>query len=170
MATKDSAAPILTMPDRQVDIMRIFDAPRELVFQAWTDREHLMRWYAPHGCTTLFRTFDFREGGLFHSCVRGPEGHECWCTGVYLEITAPERIVYTVAMSDAQGNPVEPAQAGMDPDWPKETVVTVTFARHGAGTKLTLRQTVSESLAKRTGAHPSWIEMLDRLATDLTHT
>jgi hypothetical protein len=57
----------------------------------------------------------------------------------------------------------------MDPDWPRETTVTITLAEHAAGTKLTLQQTVSESVAKRTGAHPSWIEMLDRLAAELAH-
>jgi hypothetical protein len=57
----------------------------------------------------------------------------------------------------------------MDPDWPAETVLTVTFAELAGKTRLTLQQTVLESLAKRTGAHPSWIQMLDRLAEDLAH-
>jgi uncharacterized protein YndB with AHSA1/START domain len=155
-------------PSRQeVVITRDFDAPRELVFKAWSDPEHLMRWFAPKGCTTHFSKMDFRQGGVFHSCIRNPRVHDCWCKGVYREIVVPERIVYTLAVSDENGNLVEPVDVGMDQDWPRETIVTVTFAEHEGRTKLTLHQTVLESVAKRTGAHPSWIEMLDRLAEDL---
>ena len=156
-----------TGAEQEVFITRVFDAPRELVFKAWTDPEHLVHWFAPDGCTIHFREIDLRPGGAFHSCVRLPDGKGCWCTGVYREIVAPERIVFTMVAADENGNPVEPTKVGMDPDWPRETVVTVTFAELGRKTELTLRQTVSEALAKRTGAHPSWIEMLDRLAEDL---
>ena len=151
----------------EVLITHIFDAPRELVFEAWTDPEHLKRWFAPRGCTTDFARIDIRPGGSFHSCVRTPDGHECWCLGVYREIVAPERIVFSMTTADANGEPVEPAHVGMDPEWPKETVVTVTLTAHGAKTKLTLHQTVHETVAKRTGAHPGWIDMLDRLAETL---
>lgn len=152
---------------QEVVITRVFDAPRELVFEAWTDPEHLMRWFAPKGCTTHFSKMEFRQGGVFHSCIRNPRVHDCWCKGVYREIVVPERIVYTLAVSDENGNSVEPVDVGMDLDWPRETIVTVTFAEHEGRTKLTLHQTVLESVAKRTGAHPSWIEMLDRLAEHL---
>ena len=151
----------------EVLITHVFDAPRELVFKAWTDPEHLQRWYAPRGCTTHFVKIDVRPGGTFHSRIRTREAHDCWCIGVYREIVAPERIVFTLVAADEKGDPVEPAQVGMDPEWPKETTVTVTFAEHGGKTKLTLHQTVAETIAKRTGAHPSWIEMLERLAEEL---
>jgi uncharacterized protein YndB with AHSA1/START domain len=137
------------------------------VFQAWTDPGHLKRRYAPEGCTTHFSRIDLRQGGAFHSCVRSPDGHACRCKGVYREIAAPERIVYTLAIADEKGSLVRPADVGMDPERPRETIVTVTFAEHEGRATLALRQTVSESLAKRTGAHPGWIEMLDRLAEDL---
>ncbi len=166
MAEK-SNSPATEPVERLVEITRVFNAPRELVFRAWTDREQLLHWFAPRGCTIAFRTLDLRPGGTFHSCILTPSGHQCWCQGVYREIVAPERIVFTMAVADEQGNLVEPADVGMDPDWPRETIVTVTFAELEGKTKLTLRQTVNESLAKRTGAHPSWIEMLDRLAENL---
>jgi uncharacterized protein YndB with AHSA1/START domain len=148
-------------------IARTFDAPREDVFRAWTDPEQLAQWYAPHGCTIAFRELDVREGGAFHSVIHTPDGHDCWCRGVYMELVAPERIVYMLAVADADGNLITPVQAGMDPEWPRETKVTVTFAEHGGKTMLTLHQTVSESLAKRTGAQPSWLQMLDRLEEQL---
>ncbi len=154
--------------DHEILITRVFDAPRELVFKAWADPEHLTRWYAPRGCTVTFRKLEFRLGGTFHSCIRIPNGDECWCTGVYREIIEPERIVFTMAVANANGDSIEPVDAGMDPEWPRETIVTVMFADLGGKTKLTLHQTVLETLAKRTGAYPSWIEMLDRLADSLS--
>jgi len=151
----------------EVVITRIFDAPRELVFKAWTDPEDLAQWYAPKGCTVDFYTFDFRPGGAFLHCIRNPASHDCFCKGTYREIVVPQRIVYSLSFSDEYGAFVEPADAGMDPDWPRETIVTVTFTEQDGKTKLSLHQTVLESVAKRTGAYPSWIEMLERLAGEL---
>ena len=76
-------------------------APRP-VFEAWTDPEHLQRWFAPRGCTVHFCRIDFRPGGTFHSCIRTPDGHDCWCVGIYRAIVAPERIVFTMAVADEQ--------------------------------------------------------------------
>lgn len=164
---KSTGAAATAAPDRDVLITRVFDAPRELVFQAWTDPAHLAHWYAPHGCTISFREIEVREGGVFHSCIGGPDGSACWCKGVYREVVAPERIVCTMAIADEQGNLMDPTDVGMDPEWPRETVLTVTFEEQDGKTKLTLHQTVSEELAKRTGAHQSWLQMLDRLAEQL---
>ncbi|HKR33564.1 MAG TPA: SRPBCC domain-containing protein [Steroidobacteraceae bacterium] len=147
-----------------VRIERVFAAPRELVFEAWTKPEYLLQWYAPRGCTIRFEAIDVRPGGRFHSCIHNPAFGDCWCVGVYREIVRPERIVYTLATADSAGNEIEPAKAGHDPRWPRETLVTVTFEDVRGATKLTLEQNVLESLAKHTGAHPSWLEMLDRLA------
>lgn len=148
----------------QVVITRVFDAPREVVFRAWTERGHLLRWYAPRTCAIEFRTLDVRPGGTFHSCIRSPDGHACWCRGTYREVVFSERLVLTMEIADEEGNAAEPADVGMDPEWPKVTLLTVTFEAQDGKTRLTLRQTVSESLAKRTGAHPSWLDMLNRLA------
>lgn len=156
--------------DRQVCITRVFDAPCEFVFQAWSNAEHLARWFAPNGCTVQFHGLDFRPGGTFHSCIRSPQGHECWCVGEYLEIDAPFRLAFTMAIANAQGERVAPASVGMNPEWPAETLVTVTFKDIDGKTELTLQQAVNEALAKRTGAHPSWLQMFDRLDADLART
>ena len=150
--------------DRDVLITRVFDAPREMVFDAWTDPLQLARWYAPPGCEIEFRTLDPRPGGTFLSCIRSPGGHECWCRGVYRTVNRPVQIVFTMVVANERGEAVDPSAVGMDPDWPLETVVTVTLVPRDGRTLLTLHQTVSESLAKRTGAHPSWLQMFDRLA------
>ena len=148
---------------RTLRIERSFDAPRELVFDAWTRPEYLMQWYAPHGCTIQLVRLEARPGGRFHWCIHNPSFGDCWCVGVYQELVRPERIVYTLATADSAGNQIEPAQAGHDPRWPRESLVTVTLADVRGATLLTLEQNVLESLAKHTGAHPSWLQMLERL-------
>ena len=151
----------------QVLITRVFAASRAQVFKAWTDQTQLARWFAPHGCRIEYRRFEFKPGGSYHSCIHTPDGHQCWCVGEYREIVPAERIVFTMAIGDAAGKRRDPVSAGMDPAWPEETVVTITFQEQDGKTTLTLRQTVNEELAKRTGAHPSWLQMFDRLETEL---
>lgn len=154
--------------EQEVLIERTFDAPREAVFRAWTDPKSLARWYAPQGCTIEFHTLDVRSGGSFHSCVVIPDGKRCWCRGEYLEVVAPQRIVYTMEVCDEHGAAADPVAMGMDSEWPKTTTVTVSFIELEAGrTKLTLQQTVRRSLAEKTGAYPSWLSMLDLLAAEL---
>ncbi len=153
--------------DRMVVITRIFDAPRELVFKAWTEPEHLMRWWAPKDFTTPFCEVDLRPGGVFHFCMRSPEGLEFWGRGVYREVVELERIVYTDSFADEKGDPVEPARYGMSPNYPSETLVTVTFTEHEGKTKVTLRHAVLESVPERAGIQQGWSEMFDRLAEEL---
>lgn len=160
-------AAVPELDDLQVVITRVINAPRELVFKAWTDPVQLVRWYAPQGCSIEFRQIDIRQGGTFHSCIRTPQGFQCWCVGEYQEVVPPERLVFTMAIADEQGERITPAVAGHDQDWPAETTVIVTFTPLGSQTKLTLQQSVSEALARRTGAYPSWLQMLDHLAAEL---
>ncbi len=149
--------------NEDVFISRIVDAPREQVFQAWTDPVGLEQWFAPKGCTIHFKQIDIREGGTFHSVIKNPAYKDCWCVGTYLEIVKPERIVFTMVNADENGNPLTAVEAGMDPEWPASTTVTVTLGAKGNQTEFTLHQTVNETIAKRTGAHPSWLQMLDIL-------
>lgn len=155
-----------TAAAKQVLIVRVLDAPRELVFRAWTDAEHLKRWYAPDGCTLSAFSGEIRRGGAFHSCIRTPDGTECWCKGVYKEVVRNERLVYTMRLSDARGRDVDTKNTHLSghADWPAETTVTVTFENLSGKTKMTLYQTVQEDVARRTGAYPSWLQMFDRLA------
>jgi uncharacterized protein YndB with AHSA1/START domain len=144
-------------------IERVFDAPRELVFEAWTNPEHLLAWFAPRGCTVSYSHIDVRPGGRFLSRIQNPSFGDCWCVGEYLEVVAPERIVYSIAIADSKGNKVDPAHAGHHPDWPRETIVRVTLEDDHGSTRLTLEQNASTALAKQTGAYPSWLQMLDEL-------
>ncbi|MEO6151224.1 MAG: SRPBCC domain-containing protein [Mucilaginibacter sp.] len=148
-------------------ITRLFNAPRELVFSAWTDAEHLKKWFAPDGCSIHFKHIDVREGGTFHSCISVPNYGDCWCIGTYIEITSPEKIVYSISNADEHGNRAVADDAGKDPDWPLETMVTILFENYEGKTKLILHQNAPEDVAKRTGAYPSWLQMLDNLEREL---
>lgn len=98
----------VTMPsDRELVVTRVFNAPRELVFKAWSDPEYLARWWGPKGWTVPVSTMDFRPGGKWHYCMKGPEGEQSCGLAIYHEIVPPERIVYTDYFADAEGNPKE---------------------------------------------------------------
>lgn len=157
--TRETAGPAQPI----VCIEEVFDARRERVFDAWINPDLLAQWFAPHGCTLHIASIDVRAGGSYHWCIRNPEFGPCWSIGTYLEVTRPERLVFTSVIANAQGEPATPESQGHDAAWPAETIVRVTFTERGSQTVVRLEQTVSEALAKRTGAHPSWIAMLGRL-------
>lgn len=136
-----------------VEIEREIAAPRELIFRLWSKPEYLLRWFAPRRCTLEIHAFDFRAGGEFRSTIREPDGSACDAVATFLEIVPAQKIVYRIR-----------ASKGAAP--PEETTVTVTLSDHGSGTLLELRQTLPEALARRTGAYPSWLEMLDRLGDE----
>ena len=110
------------------------------------------------------------SGGVIHFFVRLPDGRDMWTKDVVREVVEPERIVLTLSFADEGGNVVPPAHYGVSSDWPLEALITVTFAEQGGKTKMTLRHSVLESVAKRTGALQGWTEGLDRLAEELAKT
>lgn len=144
-------------------ITRIINAPRQLVYECWTNAEHLKKWYAPTDCTCHFTSVDIKIGGGFHGSINHTDGRRNWFRAVFKEIDAPEKLVFTLARADEHGNHVSPKDAGMPAGWPDVTVVTLTFEDLGKQTRFTLHQTVDLDLATRTGAYPSWLQMLDRM-------
>ena len=154
-----------THTEKELLITHLFNAPRELVFESWTDPEKLKHWYAPDGCTIEFRSINAKEGGFFHSCIHDPIHGDCWIKGLYKEVTFPEKLVFSMILSNENGDDVRSADAGKPEDWPEEVLTTVTFTEIGKQTKLTIHQTVSEAEAKKTGAYQSWIKMFNRLET-----
>lgn len=159
--------PVVEPSERELVITRIFDAPRELVWKAWTEPEHVMRWWGPKGFTSPVCKIDLRVDGRYLNCMRSPEGQDFWSTGVYREIVEPERIVYTDSFSDAEGNVVPASHYGLSGDFPLELQVTVTFEEHEGKTKLTLRHVGIPSGADYDGAQQGWSESFDKLADKL---
>ena len=148
---------------KELLISHLFDAPRELVFQAWTDPEQLKHWYAPDGCSIEFKTIDVIPGGHFHYCILDPVHGPCWIIGTYLEILKDEKLIFTMVMSNEDGDEVSSVANGKVEDWPERHVATVTFQSIGQQTKMVIHQTVSEEKAKETGAYQSWVKMFNKL-------
>jgi len=117
------------------ELTRVFDAPRAVVFKAWTDSEHLKRWWGPAGCELGACNVDLKPGGSFHYSIRMPNGPEIWGKFVYREILPPERLVFVNCFSDAAGNLT---RHPFSPTWPLEILNTITFAEQFGKTTLTL--------------------------------
>lgn len=162
-----SAVPNAT--EGELVITRVFDAPRELVWRAWTEPEHFMRWWGPRGFTVPHCTIDLRPGGRIHFCMRWPDGRDIWSGGIVREVIEPSLLVSTACFVDAEGNLVSPTHYGLSADFPPEVVMTVTFEDYeGNKTRLTLRETIPTSVAEGAGAYQGWNESFDRLADYLT--
>lgn len=144
---------------RVFEAERVFAAPRELVFRAFSSAEHLKHWWGPKEWTLPVCEVDFRPGGVWFYGMRGPNGEESWGKATYREIAPPERIAYTDAFADAEGN--------INPDMP-QMEITVTFADLGDGkTRVTSRAIFpsAESLdaAVGMGMEQGMNETFDRL-------
>jgi len=147
-------------------ITRIFDAPRELVWQAWTDPKQLVKWWGPKNFTAPAAKIDLRVGGKYLNCMRSPEGQDYWTTGIYREVVPPERLVYTDSFADADGNVVPGSHYGLGEDFPLEMLVTVTFEDVAGKTKMTLKHVgLPESMSDMT--RTGWNESFDKLAESL---
>jgi uncharacterized protein YndB with AHSA1/START domain len=119
-------------------ISRVFDAPRDKVWKAWTEVERLKQWWGPKGFVVTHCKVDLRPGGIMHYCLRTPDGNEMWGKFAYREIVKPERLVWINSFSDKDGGTtVHP----MSPDWPREMLTKVTFEEQGGKTKVTVQWT-----------------------------
>lgn len=145
-------------------ITRIFDAPRDLVWKAWTEPERVKKWWGPKNFTAPVSKIDLRVGGKYLSCMRGPDGKDYWSTGVYREIVPMERIVSTDSFADEKGTVVPASHYGMTGDWPMELLVTVTFEEAGGKTKMILRHEGIPSGMMRELTETGWSESFDKLA------
>jgi uncharacterized protein YndB with AHSA1/START domain len=138
--------------ERELVVTRIIDAPRDLVFKAWTEPEQVARWWGPHGFVTTHCDMDIRPGGAFRCCMRSPGGTDHWKRGVYREIVEPQRIVFTFAWEDTDGNSGH------------ELLTTVTFEDLGAQTRLTLHQATFETVERRDDHRGGWTSCFERFA------
>jgi uncharacterized protein YndB with AHSA1/START domain len=158
MAARASSNLALTLPsDREIVMTRVFDAPRRLVFEAWTKPEHLTRWWGRRGSTLPVCEMDFRPGGAWRFVERGRDGGEHAFRGVYREIVPPERLVYTFEFEGMPGH---------------VSIETLTFVEQDGKTTL-VNTVLFESVEDRdgmlrSGMEAGAVETLDRLAEHLT--
>lgn len=144
--TPAAARPALT-------ITRVFDAPRELVFAAWTDPAQLVHWWGPKGFDTPSAELDVTPGGAWRTCIRSEtDGREYWSRGEYREVVPPQRLVFTFVWEE---------------DGSLDSVVTVDFAADGDKTRMTFRQAPFASERERDEHDEGWSECFDDLAAAL---
>ena len=125
-------------PDAFV-VTRTYDAPRALMWKAWTELERLKKWWGPKGFTMQSCTLDLKPGGRFHYNMHGPAGAvmgDMWGKFVYREVVPPERLVFVSSFSDPAGNTT---RAPFSADFPLEILSTLTFEEEGKRTRLTMR-------------------------------
>lgn len=125
-------------------VTRIVDAPVEEVWRAWTDPDLVRRWWGPKDYTAPVARIDLREGGRYIFGMRAPEahgGHTHYTAGVYTMVVPLQRLEFTQRLVDADGNPIDPARAGLPPDFPAEIRTAVAFRRmRGNMTELTVTE------------------------------
>jgi uncharacterized protein YndB with AHSA1/START domain len=131
----------------ELTITRSFNAPAALVFKAWTQAEHLVRWLGPRSHPAREVEVDFREGGAWRACLRSPDGEDLWMGGRYREISPPDRLVLTFAW-DSTGF---------------ETVVTIRLEEVGERTVMHFHQAPFASVDSRDSHNEGWSSSFDRL-------
>ena len=146
--------------NRELVLTRILDAPRELVFKAWTDPKHMAQWWGPKYFTNPVCELDVRPGGAILIHMRDPDGVDYPMKGTFQEVVEPERLVFTTsAIEDDEANPQ------------LESVTIVTFAEHDGKTKLTVQAVVTKAMPGAEGAlagmEEGWTQSLDKLADHL---
>lgn len=152
--------------EKDMVITRILNAPRELVFKAWTDPDLLSQWWGPEHFTAPIVKIDPRVGGQVLLSMQSPEGDMYWSGGEFKEYDPPNRLAWTDHFADEDGNLVLPEAYGMPADFPAETLVTVTFETvDGNKTRLTIHNNIPMALAETAQAAEGWKSSLDKLAT-----
>ena len=151
-------------------ITRVFDAPRELVWQAFADPERMKHWFGPKGSTIVSSKMDLRVGGIYHGAMRNPDGQVMWAKFVYREVSPPVRLSWVHSFSDDKGGLT---RHPLSVSWPLELLTTVTFEEAPGGkTKLTLQWTPINATeeerktfaAARDSMQGGWTGTFERLA------
>jgi uncharacterized protein YndB with AHSA1/START domain len=157
MTTADNAAASAPASDRELVLTRLIDAPPEKLYRAWTEPALLKEWFAPLPWTTPHAELDVRPGGANLVVMRGPDGNEMPCPGVYLEVVPNRRLVFTDAYTAAW----EPSQK------PFMTVI-LTFDEEGGKTRYTARvrhwTAADREAHEKMGFHQGWGQCADQLA------
>jgi len=145
------------LADRAVTLQRELDAPRAMVYRAWTDPQQLAQWWGPSGFTTPLCEMDVRPGGAIRVDMRGPDGATYRNQGAFHEVVENERLVYNIETFDEQGNSAADA------------VITVTFAEHDGRTRVTVNARVVSLTVPgfADGMEEGWSQSLDRLVASV---
>ncbi len=149
----------------RMTITRVFDAPRELVWKAWTNPQYAKQWWGPKGFTTPVYEMDFRVGGKFLIAMRSPDGQDFWNAGEYHEIVPHEKIVSSMWFADSKGNKVQPEHYGIEHEAVEGARDTTLFEDLGNGqTRLTFIGNEAMDEAVNSGQLEGWNQILEKFA------
>jgi uncharacterized protein YndB with AHSA1/START domain len=157
MSPNTASSPSLTAtPVKELNLTRVFKAPRSLVFKVWTEAEHLAKWWGPHHFTNTVHKFDARPGGAIRIDMRGPDGTVYPMGGMFEEIEEPHRLVFTTTALDATTGTVYLKLQNI-----------VTFTEHNGRTTMTLHAAVTEATPEGAlalkGMEAGWTQSIERL-------
>jgi len=150
---------VLEIAQPELNITRVFDAPRALVFKAWIEARHMGAWFSPQTFTSPVCELDPRPGGAIHVEMEGPDGVRYPMRGKFIEMDEPRRLVLSTYLEDGEGVFLE-------------NLVTVDFAEEGAKTRMSLSAKVVLAKAKAApslkGMNQGWAETIDKLGDYVT--
>lgn len=153
---------------KDIVVTRVFDAPVEQVWRAWTDPEQVMHWWGPEGFTCPVARIDFREGGKSLVCMRSPEGQDFYNTWEYRKIVQMELIEFIQNFADKDGKKADPVAHGLPQDFPQDVRSTVTFkARGNNKTEMTVTEYGYTSDQHLELSRAGLDECLDKMAESL---
>jgi uncharacterized protein YndB with AHSA1/START domain len=152
---------------KDLNIERTFNAPRALLWQAWTNPEIIRRWWGPRSFTAPYIKIDPRVGGTYLYCIRSSEGKNYWTTGIYLEINEPARIVMTESFANETGEVVSAAYYGFNPDFPLESKLSIRFGEISRKTSKLRFTYHSVPVADIDKVAAAWNQSLDKIAGQL---
>lgn len=154
------------MAEKELNITRIFDAPREIVWEAWTNQDMFMKWWGPKDFTTSVSKIDIRVGGEYFNCMRAPDGQDFCSKGVFREIAELERLVMIDSFADKEGNKVSATYYGMGAEFPTEMQILVILEEQNGRTKLILKHSdvINISETELNDMQQGWNESFDKLA------
>ncbi len=157
---------------KELEIIRIFDAPVEKVWKAWSDAVEFRKWWGPKGFIAPFSKIDFCVGGKYLSCMQSElkefsYGKKFWNTGTFKEIVPMKKIVYTDSFCDSNGKKVPASTYGLEGDFPEVLTVTVLFEEQNGKTKMTLTHVglPKGKMSEMTGQ--GWNESFDKMVESL---
>lgn len=163
------------LSSKEFVITRVFNAPRELVFKAWTEPERIAKWFGPKGIVIKSVKMDLRPGGSLLTCMATPDGHEMWGKWFFREIASPEKLVYVNSFSNEKG---ELTRHPMSPTWPLEMLTTVVLREQAGKTELILTwvpinalpeeiATFESGMAGMTGGWTGTFDQLDAYLSEI---
>lgn len=157
----------MSATNKDLIITRVFDAPIEVVWKAWTEPDNVTRWWGPKIFTSPLAEIDLRVGGKYHFCMRTPEGQDIHSAGTYQEIIPMKKIVCTDSFADENGNIVSGTQYGMDSDFPLELYMTINFEEQDGKTRMTLKHVGLPEGEMFDMTNTGWNESFDKLEESL---